>query len=111
MSFVDGFLKIAAAEPINFTEVGKSLWKGLKSSGGSKVKEAINPLTIHKHLSEAAKKAGGWGKAFTSQAGRQHLAEGVGKAAPSLGMAGAYAYGAKKIYDKATAGQTSDNYY
>ena len=103
MNFTVGFLK-TAAEPIVFSGIGKALKSGLKAAGNTTVKDAINPLKGAAHIGEAAKKAGGWGKAFTTQAGRELLAEGIGKAVPHAAVAGVAAAGAKKVYDKVSGG-------
>lgn len=112
MNFISGFMKLAA-EPIVFSGIGKALKTGLKAAGGTAVKDAINPLKGAAHIGEAAKKSGGWGKAFTTQAGREHMAEGIGKAAPHAAVAGAAAYGAKKVYNKVSGGsqQQQGGYY
>jgi hypothetical protein len=109
MSFTKGLKKVAA-DPIVFSNIGKALHKGVKASGSSHVSEALRLKGI-KHLGEAAKKAGGWSKAFTTQAGREHMAEGVGKAAPSLAVGGAYAAGAVKAYKKLAPKDDNQGYY
>lgn len=110
MSFVDGFLKMAAPKipkklgPGFFSQakdVGSAAFKGVKASGGQTVGSALK-LEGLSHISDAAKKGGGYGKMLSTQGGRKNLAEAVGKAAPSIGALGAYGYGAKKVYDKAT---------
>jgi len=108
MSFVKGFSKIAA-DPIVFSNIGKSLAAGAREAGKHTVADTLK-LKGLKHLKDAVTEAGGMGKAFTTQSGREALAKGVGRAAPAIGMAGLYAAGGKKIYDKAK-GQASDPYY
>jgi hypothetical protein len=98
MSFTDGFFKLAA-EPVVFSALANAAKKGLSHAGGSTIKDALK-LKGLSHIGEAVKKSGGLGKSFTTQAGREALAEGVGKAAPSLGAAAAYGVGAKKVYNK-----------
>lgn len=110
--FVDGFNKLAA-DPIIFSNIGRSLSKGLKAGGEHTVKDTIK-LKGLKHIRDAARASGGAKKSLTTQAGRERLAEGIGKAAPSLAMGGAYAAGLKKVYDRVSkedGQQTHQGYY
>lgn len=88
-------------------QAGRGLISGLKSSGGTAVGDAIK-LKGLKHIGEAAEVASkqrGLGKKIKT------MAEGVGKAAPSLAAGGLYAAGAKKLYDKVTDGETQPGTY
>lgn len=96
MSFVKGFEK-TAADPIIFSNIAKKLGKGLSESGSATIKDTLK-LKGLKHVSDAVK--GGVGKALTSQSGRERLAEGIGKAAPSIAAGGAYLTGLYKAYKK-----------
>lgn len=107
MSFLTGF-KLASTFS-EAAEVTKSLAKGVQASGKSSVGDALK-LKGLSHISDAAKASGGWGKAFSTKGGRKAMAEGVGKAAPSIGVGGAYAAGAKKVYDKTTENQQQGYY-
>lgn len=111
MSFVNGFNKLAG-EPVAFGAIGKKLLGGLKAGGGETIKDTLK-LKGLKHISDAAKASGGWKKSLTTQAGRETLAEGVGKAAPSVGMAAGYGMAAKKAYNKLSRGddQGQGGYY
>lgn len=90
--------------------MGKQLIRGGKNSGGAlrgigqagndTLKSALNPMTGVRHLQDAAKAQGGFVKGFSSRQGRMAMGEALGRAAPSLAAGGAYAYGAKKVYDK-----------
>lgn len=101
MNFMNGFKKIAG-EPIGLGGIGKSLLGGLRNSGSQTVKDALKPSTAVKHVKDAVNEAGGLKKSFTTQKGREALAKGVGRAAPSAVVAGGYAAAAKKVYNKAT---------
>lgn len=110
MSFVKGFLK-TAADPIIFSNIAKAGLKGLKAGGESSVKDAIK-LKGLKHVSDAVHASGGLKKSVTTQAGRERLAEGIGKAAPSIGAGAAYGLAAKKVYNKASENnQPQGGYY
>lgn len=110
MSFTHGFEK-HAAEPIVFSGIGKAIGKGLKAGGESTVKDAFK-LKGLKHIGDAVKSSGGVGKSFTTQKGREALAEGVGKAAPSIAAGGAYLGAAKKVYNKVSEkNQSQGGYY
>lgn len=98
MSFAAG-LKKQAADPIVFSGIGKALARGLKGSGESTIKDAVK-LKGLKHIKDAVGLSGGLKKALTSQSGRERLAEGVGKAAPSLAAGGVYAAAGAKAYKK-----------
>ena len=106
--FIQGFIK-TAGEPVAFRAIGKKLLEGAREAGGHTIKDTLK-LKGLKHLSDAAKEHGGISNLFTTQKGRESLAKGVGSAGPSMGMAGLYALGGKKVYDKLN-NQTSDNYY
>ena len=108
MSFLTG-LKLASTFS-EAAEVTKSLAKGVQASGKSSVGDALK-LKGLSHISDAAKASGGWKKGFTTSGGRKAMAEGVGKAAPSLGAGAAYAAGAKKAYNKVTEDNQPQGYY
>jgi hypothetical protein len=110
MSFSTGFTK-TAGEPVAFGAIGGALKKGLSHAGSSTVKGAFNPMTGAKHISEAVKGAGGVGKSFSTQKGREALAEGIGKAAPHIATTGGYLYGAKKVYNKMNESNSSQQGY
>lgn len=113
MSFTHGFFKTSTPDPIIFSGIGKAIGKGLKAGGEATVKDSLK-LKGLKHVTEAVKSSGGLGKSFTTQKGREALAEGVGKAAPSIGAAAGYGIGAKKVYDKVSkgdSGQQGGGYY
>lgn len=99
MSFTKGFLKVAGVEEVG--QVGSRLIKGLKSSGSATIGDTLK-LKGLKHVSDAVERSGGIGKSLGTKAGRRSLAQGIGKAAPSIGMGGAYLAGAKKVYNKMT---------
>lgn len=77
--------------------------KGFASSGDSTIKDALKLKQLH-HVSDAVGQAGGMGKALGTSKGRKLLAQGVGKAAPSIAAGSAYLYGGKKLYDKTLSG-------
>jgi hypothetical protein len=108
MSFTNGFAKTAGVEEVG--QVAGRLAKGLKSSGASTVGDALK-LKGLSHISKAVESSGGIGKSLTTKAGRGALAEGVGKAAPSIGALGAYGYAGKKVYDKASNGSGNQGGY
>lgn len=102
-------LKKESSDPIIFSNIGRSLSKGLKAGGEHTVKDTLK-LKGLKHIRDAVHNAGGTKKSLTTQAGRERLAEGVGKAAPSLAMGGAYAAGLKKVYDRVSKEDTQQTY-
>lgn len=108
MSFTKGFQKTASLEEAG--QIVSRLGKGLKASGGHSVGDTLK-LKGLKHISEAVKSSGGVGKSLSTSTGRKALAEGVGKAAPALGTTAAYGYGAKKLYDKASGGNSGNQGY
>lgn len=113
MKFTEGFSKQAIdwkSLSSHVGELGKALKSGVTQSGGQTVGSALK-LKGLSNIGEAAKKAGGWDKAFSTSEGRKHLAEGIGKAAPSLAAGTAYAVGAKKVYDKTLGGSGNQEYY
>ena len=114
MGFVKGFekfadIKASATKGILDTaksflgkakQVGAGAYEGLKASGNAPLKQHLNPMNAYRTLSGAAKGQGGLGKAMSNAAGRAAMGEALGKAAPGIAATGAYAYGAKKLYDK-----------
>jgi hypothetical protein len=80
-------------------DVAKRFGKGFTAAGGETFGSALK-LKGRKHLVDAAAAHGGLSNALKSKAGRADLAEAVGKASPTIGAAGGYAYGLKKVYDK-----------
>jgi hypothetical protein len=76
--------------------------KGLGESAKHTVGDTLK-LKGLKSFGQAADRAGGADKLFTSARGRQHLARALGQAAPSLAVGGAYGYAGKKILDKVNA--------
>jgi hypothetical protein len=117
VGFAKGLLKVATlTETISKilaegVESGKEIGKGLKASGAHTLGDTLK-LKGLSHVPEAAKAAGGMGKALSSKAGRLSLWHAAGKAVPSLGTAGVYgglAYkGAKKLYDRSGSGGYGD---
>jgi hypothetical protein len=107
-SFTTGFIKAAAsAKGVADTakklltgakEVGGGFMRGIQSAGDVALKKHLNPATAAAHLQEATKGT------LKSKAGRQQIGTALGKAAPSIAATGAYAYGAKKLYDKTMGG-------
>lgn len=98
MKFTAGFIKVAG-DPIKWGAMVKSLGTGLRESGGATIKDTLK-LKGLKHIKDSVDAAGGIGNALKTQKGREGLMRGLGKAAPSLGVTGLYAAGAKKVYDK-----------
>lgn len=109
MKFCKGFRKVAG-EPIAFGAIGKALGRGLKGSASSTVGDAAK-LKGLSHIGAATKASGGVKGALTTQAGRERLAEGVGKAAPSIAAAGGYGAGLKKVYNKLSDNQNQQTQY
>jgi hypothetical protein len=107
--FLDRFLKTAGI----MDQTGKalsSLKSGLTEAGKATVGDTLK-LKGLKHIGDAIKGAGGISNAVKTESGRKALAEGVGKAAPSLGVVAGYAAGAKKVYDKASSKDSDQPYY
>jgi hypothetical protein len=105
MSFIDGFEKTAGPMDEAAVIAGR-LRRGVGAAAKDTVGDTLKLKGVS-HISDAAKASGGWGKMITSKGGRRNLAEAVGKAAPSLAVGGGYAYGAKKLYDKASGNNNS----
>jgi len=116
-SFVKGFEKTAAGAAaakgwgetlkrglVGAKQMGGGFMKGLKASGDVALKEHLSPGTALKHIQDATKGT------LKTQRGRQQIGEALGKAAPSVAATGAYAYGAKKLYDK-TLGNSDQKSY
>lgn len=109
MSFLKGFEK-TAAEPIVFSNIAKKVGKGLIESGSATIKDTLK-LRGLKHVHEAVKNSGGVGKSLTTQAGRERLAHGMGKAAPAAAVGGAYTAALYKTYKKVNEPDEAQNYY
>jgi hypothetical protein len=114
MSFVKSMLKEAGIGPAakrvahEAWEGAKSFGKGLHSTGSHTLGDTLSLKSL-KHLSAAAES----GASVKTREGRMRLSEALGKSAPSLAVGGAYAYGAKKLYDKtlgSTPSYTDANY-
>lgn len=110
--FVEGFSKTAGTASLlskatrigkqvasGAAEAGKSMASGAKKSMGDTVGSAMS-LKGLKHIPAAIEQSGGLKKSLTTSQGRKNLAAGVGRAAPSIAVGGAYTAGLKKIYDK-----------
>jgi hypothetical protein len=94
-------------------ESGHAAVKGIKSTGSHTVGETLK-LKGLKHVPEAAKAAGGMGKALASKAGRLSLWHAAGKSAPSaaaLGLYGGIAYkGLKGAYNRLSSSGSYGSY-
>jgi len=88
-------------------ESGHEVGKGIKASGSQTLGDALK-LKGLAHVPNAAKKAGGMGKALASRTGRAALWHAAGKSAPSvaaLGLYGGIAYkGLKSLYNRMGTG-------
>ena len=120
MKFIQGFHKTADAASAGKSalesagkvlkgakEMGGGAWEGLKKSMGGSVGRALAGKEL-KHLPAAAKAHGGYLNSLKTPKGRQAMGTAIGRAAPSLAAGGAYAVGAKKVYDK-TLGSDNPN--
>lgn len=77
----------------------KSFLKGLAQSGSDTVGDTLKLKGVGRLADDVKKIPAGKGPNA-----RTHFTEALGKAAPSLAAAGAYTYGAKKVYDKTMGG-------
>jgi hypothetical protein len=115
MSFAHGFKKTATltesiAKGLAGTiQAGKSIAKGVYDSGGHTIGDTLKMKGL-KHISDAASHQGGLINAMKSAGGRDAVFSALGKAAPSLGMAGVYTGAAYKGYKKMTEPSPQDYY-
>ena len=120
MSFTSAFNKIAFDTAKVMPAIKKGLseaktlggaaLRGLKSSGGETIGDSLKLKSLG-HIGKAVDKAGGLGKSLGTAEGRKGLAEGVGKAAPSIAAGTGYTLLGKKLYDKTLGSQDNGPAY